>query len=120
MGGEPTFVAESDRDAAEWNTDALGPTKRAFAGRLLRRLAPLWSPGAALQYAMGKHYPGEQLPRWALYSHWRADGEPVWREPALLASDDDRDDATAADAARFARLLAERLQVDPGAGAGRA
>jgi uncharacterized protein (DUF2126 family) len=113
MGGEPTFVAESDRDAPEWNTDALGPTKRAFAGRLLRRLAPLWSPGAALQYAMGKHYPGEQLPRWALYAHWRADGEPVWRDAALLASDDDRDDATAADAARFARLLAERLQVDP-------
>ncbi len=113
MGGEPTFVAASDRDAAEWNTDALGPTKRGFAGRLLRRLAPMWSPGAALQYAMGKHYPGEQLPRWALYSHWRADGEPVWADPSLLASDDDRDNATAADAARFARLLAERLQVDP-------
>jgi uncharacterized protein (DUF2126 family)/transglutaminase-like putative cysteine protease len=113
MGGEPTFVAASDRDAPEWNIDALGPTKRAYAGRLLRRLVPLWSPGAALQYAMGKHYPGEQLPRWALYSHWRADGQPVWTDPALLASDDDRDDATPADAARFARLLAERLQVDP-------
>ncbi|MBP0463033.1 transglutaminase family protein [Roseomonas sp. PWR1] len=114
MGGEPTFVAASDRDAPEWNIDALGPTKRAYAGRLLRRLMALWSPGAALQLAMGKQYPGEQLPRWALYSHWRADGEPVWKDPALLASDDDRDDATAADAMRFARTLAERLQVDPG------
>lgn len=114
MGGEPTFVAASDRDAAEWNTDALGPTKRAYAGRLLRRLVRLWSPGSALQYAMGKHYPGEQLPRWALYSHWRADGEPVWTDPSLLASDDDKDNATAADASRFAKLLAERLQVDPG------
>ncbi|WP_426955773.1 DUF2126 domain-containing protein [Muricoccus radiodurans] len=114
MGGEPTFIAANDMDAPEWNTDALGPTKRAYAGRLLRRLAPLWSPGAALQYAVGKHYPGEQLPRWALYCHWRKDGEPVWRNPALLASDDDRDDATAEDAARFARILAERLQVDPG------
>jgi len=113
MGGEPTFVAASDRDAAEWNTDALGPTKRALAGRLLRRLVKLWSPCAALSTNMGKHYPGEQLPRWALYSHWRADGEPVWRDPSLLASDDDRDNATAADAARFARLLAERLRVDP-------
>jgi uncharacterized protein (DUF2126 family) len=113
MGGEPTFVAASDRDAAEWNTDALGPTKRAHAGRLLRRLVALWSPGAALQCAMGKHYPGEQLPRWALFSHWRADGEPVWLDPALLASDDDTDDATASDAMRFARQLAERLQLDP-------
>ncbi|MCB4823027.1 transglutaminase family protein [Roseicella aerolata] len=114
MGGEPTFIAADDMDAPEWNTAALGPTKRRYAGRLLRRLAPLWSPGAALQYAMGKHYPGEQLPRWALYSHWRKDGEPVWKDPALLASDEDTDTATAEDAARFARLLAERLQVDPG------
>ena len=34
-------------------------------------------------------------------------------DPALLASDDDTDDATAADADRFARILAERLQLDP-------
>lgn len=113
MGGEPTFIAADDMDAAEWNTDALGPTKRKYAGRLLRRLAGLWSPGAALQYGMGKQYPGEQLPRWALHAHWRRDGEPVWRDPALLASDDDTDTATAEDAARFAAILAERLQLDP-------
>jgi uncharacterized protein (DUF2126 family)/transglutaminase-like putative cysteine protease len=114
MGGEPTFVAASDFDAAEWNTDALGPTKRGFAGKLIRRLAPLWSPGSALQYAQGKQYPGEQLPRWALYSHWRTDGDPVWLDEGLLA-DPDRDtgDAGAPDAARFATALAERLQVDP-------
>lgn len=113
MGGEPTFIAADDMDAPEWNFDALGPTKRRYAGRLLRRLAPLWAPGAALQYALGKHYPGEQLPRWALHAHWRRDGEPVWRDPALLASDDDSGAATAGDAARFAEILAERLQVDP-------
>jgi len=113
MGGEPTFIAADDMDAPEWNTAALGPTKRGYAGRLLRRLAARWSPGAALHYTIGKQYPGEQLPRWALYSHWRADGEPVWRDPALLASDDDRDQATAADAARFAALLADRLHLDP-------
>ncbi|MDB5375411.1 MAG: transglutaminase domain protein, partial [Belnapia sp.] len=113
MGGEPTFIAADDMDAPEWNTDAMGPTKRIYAGRLLRRLAGLWAPGAALQYGMGKQYPGEQLPRWALHAHWRRDGEPAWRDPALLASDDDTDTATAADAAGFAAMLAERLQVDP-------
>ncbi|NKC30899.1 transglutaminase family protein [Falsiroseomonas selenitidurans] len=113
VGGEPTFVAEGDRDAAEWNTDALGPTKRPLAGRLLRRLQPLWAPGAALTYAQGKWYPGEPLPRWGLHCHWRADGEPVWTDPALLASDDDTDTATAADAAAFAAALAGRLGLDP-------
>lgn len=113
IGGEPTFVADSDRDAPEWNTDALGPTKRRFAGRLLRRLQPLWAPGAALTYSQGKWYPGEQLPRWALYCHWRADGEPVWTDLALLASDEDMDTATAKDAAEFAVLLAGKLGIDP-------
>jgi uncharacterized protein (DUF2126 family)/transglutaminase-like putative cysteine protease len=113
MGGEPTFVSATDREGEEWNTAALGPTKRRIAGRLLRRLADLWLPGAALQYSMGKQYPGEQLPRWALYAHARTDGEPVWHDAGLLASDDTKDSADARDAARFAAALAQRLQVDP-------
>ncbi|WP_431283795.1 DUF2126 domain-containing protein [Humitalea sp. 24SJ18S-53] len=113
MGGEPTFVSATDMEAPEWNTDAMGPTKRTMAGRLMRRLAPLWAPGAALHHGMGKLYPGEQLPRWTLSAHWRLDGEPVWTDPALLASDDDTGTATPDDAAAFAAILAERLQVDP-------
>jgi uncharacterized protein (DUF2126 family)/transglutaminase-like putative cysteine protease len=115
FGGEPTFVADEDVDAPEWNTEALGPTKRRYAGRLIRRLTKLWSPGAALQYGFGKQYPGEQLPRWALLSHWRRDGEAVWRDPELLADPDERQGApaTAQDAARFCTALAERLQLDP-------
>ena len=113
MGGEPTFVSATDIDAPEWNTDALGPTKQRFAERLMRRLRERWTPGAVLQTVSGKHYPGEQLPRWALYAHWRKDGEPIWRDTSLLANEDDTDDATAADAHRFCAALAERLQVDP-------
>jgi len=113
MGGEPTFVSASDFEAPEWTTDALGPTKQRLAGQLMRRLQTLWAPGAALQNVFGKHYPGEQLPRWALYSHWRADGEAIWRDPGLFAADEDDEGATAADAARFCGALAERLQVDP-------
>ena len=113
MGGEPTFVSATDQEGEEWNTDALGPTKRKLAGRLLKRLVPLWSKGAAVQLAMGKHYPGEQLPRWALNAFWRLDGQPVWRDPALLSDDDHTDDATPEDAAGFAAGLAARLGVDP-------
>jgi len=115
LGGEPTFVASTNQEAAEWNADAMGPTKRGYASRLIRRLAKLWSPGAVLHHGMGKLYPGEQLPRWALSAHWREDGEPVWRDPRLLADPDtDRGHATPGDAAAFCASLAERLQVDPG------
>jgi uncharacterized protein (DUF2126 family)/transglutaminase-like putative cysteine protease len=113
MGGEPTFVSATDVDAPEWNTDALGPTKEAYAAKLIRRLMARWSPGGALQHAFGKQYPGEQLPRWALYSHWRPDGEPVWRDPDLLAAEHDGGHADTDRAAQFAKRLAERLQVDP-------
>ncbi|MCI0752740.1 transglutaminase family protein [Teichococcus vastitatis] len=113
MGGEPTFVSATDLEADEWNTTALGPTKRRMAGRLLKRLVPEWAPGGVVQYATGKHYPGEQLPRWALNAFWRKDGEPVWMNPALLSDDDHADHADAADAAAFARSLTERLGLAP-------
>src|SRR5262249_10931624 len=114
MGGEPTFVSVDDMDGAERNTAALGPTKRRGAGILMRGLGGGFAWGALLHYGQGKGYPGERLPRWALSCWWRRDGEPIWRNRALLASDEDRGDARAGHADEFAGALAERLQVDPG------
>ena len=90
MGGEPTFVAVADRDAPEWNTEALGPTKRAYALDLVQRLAAQYGHGAFLHSGQGKWYPGEPLPRWCLAACWRKDGVPVWKDDAWIA-DESRD-----------------------------
>lgn len=109
MGGEPTFVATTDRDAAEWNTDALGPTKRGYATELVHRLRDEYGQGGFLHFGQGKWYPGEQLPRWALSIFWRADGQPVWQRPELFADERHPTHYTSEDAQRFTRALAHRL-----------
>jgi hypothetical protein len=63
MGGEPTFVSALDRDGAEWNTEALGPTKRGLGLELMQKLSQRYGAGGFLHYGQGKWYPGEQLPR---------------------------------------------------------
>jgi uncharacterized protein (DUF2126 family) len=87
MGGEPTFVAVDDPDGAEWNTTALGPTKRLLAADLLQRLRQHYAPQGLLHFGQGKWYPGEPLPRWSLNCFWRKDGQPIWQEAALLADE---------------------------------
>ncbi len=111
MGGEPTFVAVGDRDAAEWNTDALGPTKRGFATALVDKLRAQYGQGGFLHFGQGKWYPGEQLPRWALNIYWRADGQPVWRNPALFTDERTPTHYSSADADRFMRGLTTRLGI---------
>ena len=109
MGGEPTFVATSDRDAAEWNTDALGPTKRGYATELVQKLRDEYGRGGFLHFGQGKWYPGEQLPRWALSIYWRADGQPSWKNPDLFADERLPSHYTSQDAERFTHLLASKL-----------
>jgi len=111
MGGEPTFVSIDDMDGAEWNTAALGPHKRERAEVLLRRLWGHFSPGGVLHHGQGKWYPGEPLPRWALSCLWREDGEPVWRDPALLADPTSGGGTDSEAVNAFARRLATRLRV---------
>ncbi|MCW5660681.1 MAG: transglutaminase family protein [Burkholderiaceae bacterium] len=109
MGGEPTFVSVDDRDGAEWNTDALGPTKRVYAQDLVQRLRDRYGRGGFLHFGQGKWYPGEQLPRWALSVYWRADGQPCWHDPSLFADERDPHAYSSADAKRFIEALTRRL-----------
>src|SRR5262245_12292384 len=111
MGGEPTFVAADNRDAAEWNTAALGPTKRLLAADLLWRLRAHYAPTGVVHFGQGKWYPGEQLPRWALGCYWRKDGQPAWNDAALFASERVDHRLGAPDAERFLRTLAATLGV---------
>ena len=111
QGGEPTFVSIDDRDGAEWNTDALGPTKRGYATELVQRLRAEYGDGGFLHFGQGKWYPGEQLPRWALSIFWRADGQPVWRDPSLFADEREPSAYTTGDAKRFIDALAARLNL---------
>jgi uncharacterized protein (DUF2126 family) len=114
MGGEPTFVSVRDRDAPEWNTDALGPTKRGYAVSLMDKLRARYGGNGFLHVGQGKWYPGEQLPRWALSLYWRDDGEPCWHDPTRFADEREPMHYTADDAARFIRHLADKLAVDAG------
>jgi uncharacterized protein (DUF2126 family) len=109
LGGEPTFVSIDDMESAQWNDAALGDHKRALAGDLLLRLWQRFAPGGLLHYGQGKWYPGEPVPRWALNCFWRPDGEPVWRDPALLARDAAGYGYGPEDARRFSTRLARHL-----------
>ncbi len=113
QGGEPTFVSVDDMDGPEWSYAALSPKKRELAETLLRRLAGRFARGGFLHFGEGKWYPGEPLPRWSLAVYWRADGKPLWHDPALIADTHTAGDADTATAQRYATMLAGELGLDP-------
>jgi uncharacterized protein (DUF2126 family)/transglutaminase-like putative cysteine protease len=113
MGGEPTFVSIDDMDSPEWSTAAMGPRKEERADALARRLWTRFAEGGFLHHGLGKWYPGESLPRWAYSIFWRKDGEPVWRDPALIAGSQPRHDGPE-QARAFVRALVGKLGIEEG------
>ena len=113
QGGEPTFVAVDDPDGAEWNTDAMGPTKRLYSADLFHRLREKYAPHGLMHFGQGKWYPGEQLPRWSLNCYWRKDGEPIWNSPLLYANEKLNYGVTSAHSVQFMTRVAEKLKLDP-------
>ncbi|MEM6947196.1 MAG: transglutaminase family protein [Pseudomonadota bacterium] len=113
QGGEPTFIASDDRDAEEWTIAAVGPTKRAYADRLSRRLLARFAPGGLLTHGQGKWYPGEPLPRWAYSVVWRRDGVSLWSNPDLIAPESGEGAPGIDTAGELAISIAGALGVDP-------
>ncbi len=112
MGGEPTFVAVDDMEADEWNTAAVGPTKRLFAENLIRRLQKKFAKGGLLHFGQGKWYPGEQLPRWSYSLFWRADGEALWENPDLIDQEIPKKQRNHEDAENFSKQLCNNLGLE--------
>ncbi|MEO8699905.1 MAG: transglutaminase family protein [Kofleriaceae bacterium] len=105
IGGEPTFVARQGQTKEEWQGGAIGADKWRRGRQLADTLRDRLAPGGLVLHRMGKHYPGESKPRWALDVIGRRDGEAIW--PVRELADDGSVDA----ALRIAEALARELGI---------
>jgi uncharacterized protein (DUF2126 family) len=111
MGGEPTYVSATDFESLQWRFEALGEDKRRIAEQLLHRLRDEFAPtGALLHYGLGKLYPGEPYPRWALGCFWREDGQPLW-PPRITSPHQPELSLTVDHGQTFIERLAQRLGI---------
>jgi len=113
MGGEPTFVSIDDFESDEWNTSAVGPTKRKLADDLIRRLREKFAPNGFLHFGQGKWYPGETLPRWTFSLYWRRDEKPIWQDDKLIARENVDSGATPKQAETLLHEMANALGLTP-------
>ncbi len=116
-GGEPTWTSREAPHLPEWKTEALGESKRLAGLRFAEELRRRFGDGSVVLQRMGKQYPGESLPRWAIDILWRVDGTPIWRDPSRLALGPLKHVGAAqrapgpTDAERFGEALAALLDV---------
>ncbi|MCU0537809.1 MAG: transglutaminase family protein [Hydrococcus sp. Prado102] len=112
MGGEPTFVSLDDYESPQWNIEALGEDKRKIAVQLLDRLAKKFALGGGLlHYGLGKAYPGEPGPRWALGYFWRKDGIAIWRDRNLMAQEGKDYGCGSQEVEKFTLALVKQLGI---------
>ena len=111
MGGEPTFVSIDDMEGKEWNTTADGPHKRVLGGQLIGKLKNSFGSGGLIHKGQGKWYPGEPLPRWQYSAIWRNDGQPVWKNDALLDLEEGKSNYKIEDVNRLATELTKYLNI---------
>jgi hypothetical protein len=54
----------------------------------------------------------EPLPRWTFSPYWRADGQPIWQNPGLIADEGTDQQATALQAQDLLREIAAELELE--------
>jgi len=108
-----SLVSSQNGFSPEWSTQAMGASKRSLAESLSISLWKRLGRGGVPQLGQGEWFGGESLPRWRLGCFFRADGEPVWRNPERLGSGQPHGPPDPDQAQRLAQSLARGLGVDP-------